>query len=160
MAWRGIKSIISGKGDKLVFLHINPKTKLSPSTLTWTNTEEVDKDKEGNISSFWKKIRYDSDFIDEFLKNEKDISLWEIDQFRNNDGFILVNDLFPGTTKRWCVFRRNANRNALWVVGSKTLKEQQICGFTKQNSKHPQKESFCPLIVSVKDKKFYLLNSK
>jgi len=152
--------IANGIGDKLNPLFINPMAGFNPIVSTWVNSVEVDKNENGEISDIWKRTQYDDEYLSDYLATQKNLMFWKIDQFKCNNNLIKVKDLYSYKGQAWCVFRKKDNRNSLMVVGTRTIKEQHICEFTKPSEKYPFRKSFCPLILFVSNKKFYLLNSK
>jgi hypothetical protein len=153
MAWRGITMISCGAGKDITVLRISPVSG-NPKLPRWVDTTSVDKDDEGNISKTWKKIQDDPHHINRYIESmQNKLCFKPINNFLVNRKLVGIGELFPQAKKAWVMFEINENRYSLLVVGTKTAREQLICGQTKR------KESNVPLILSVVDKSFQIMNS-
>lgn len=139
---------------------INPIAGFKLQFPVWVNTVEVDKTESGSMSDLWKRLTYDDEYMHEYVMTNKPLQLLRINAFKVNGKIVTIKELYGYEGRTWCVFLSEKNRNSLLVVGTKTLKEQQMAEFTRVSEKHPHSESFLPLILFESEKRFYLLNSK
>lgn len=156
MGWRGISLIVSGEAEKEAkVIKICPRAG-NLTRPTWVNTICFDRNEDGTPTPAWKKAASGS--IRDVVANIKGISLTRIDLFKSNGNIISIKDLYNFNGIAYCGFVVNKNVSSLLVVGNKTAKEMEACGYTKKSSRHPTQESFAPLIIGVADNKTVLVN--
>ena len=157
MGWRGINLIICKKDKKQQLIKLYPRMG-NGSSRTWVNTICFDRDEFNNPTPSWKKIINSPEEVREVVAKIKDLSLIPIDAFKSNGSVVRVKELYDFTRPTYCLFTYNNNIGSLLVVGNKTAKEMEACGYTKKTNKHTTQESFAPLIVGVKENKTVLVN--
>lgn len=155
MGWRGISLIASGSGKQQQLTKICPRAG-NLTRPTWVNTICFDRNEDGTPTPAWKKAAAGS--IRDVITKVKGLTLARIELFKSNGNVISIKDLYNFNGIAYCGFVVNKNVSSLLVVGNKTAKEMEACGYTKKSSRHPTQESFAPLIIGVADNKTVLVN--
>lgn len=161
MAWRGINLLSHGKGKTQQIIKICPRVG-NLYRPTWVNTTSFDKNDDG-ITKAWSKLQKDPGCLKSALKEMKGVFIdcdRPVDTFKSNGEIINIQELYGVKELVRCIFMypitkdgKKEHKGSLLVVGNKTAKEIEACGYNKK------KESYSPLLFIVRDGKSIILNS-
>jgi hypothetical protein len=105
---------------------------------TWTGAIAADRNEDGTMSTFWKKMEMGVRSMDEAVKmliKAKDIVARKIVAFRANGNMINVSELYTQKekTEYICFFKKTGFKWDLYQVGAKTVDELKAVGIDSLN---------------------------